>query len=200
MVVLIVLFYTHCSLIESAAYLAGVCGSLLVILVILCWFRKLWIMHTPPLTDAEDNKSYEPKNGILKRLYQLSFYLSNGAGIRTFLYLLIIALLVITSMLHVFELQEMEVVLPNNDPKKYYINAWQITQSLILTICANFLFLRIHFIFKMIVGLTICISYSMFIIEDPMQIFKVSFRCFLLMCVYPFTICHSSRATRSIPR
>lgn len=57
-------------------------------------------MNTPPLTDAGDNKSYEPKNKILKKLYQLSFYLSNGAGVRTFLYLLIITLLVITSMLH----------------------------------------------------------------------------------------------------
>lgn len=67
----------------------------------------------------------------------------------------------------------MEANLPANDPKKFYINAWQITQSLILTICANFLFLRIYFVFKLIIGLAICSIYSIFIIDDPMQIFKV---------------------------
>lgn len=68
----------------------------------------------------------------------------------------------------------MEENLSANDPKKYYINAWQVTQSLILTICANFLFLRIYFVFKLLIGLTICSLYSLFIIEDPMQIFKVN--------------------------
>lgn len=68
----------------------------------------------------------------------------------------------------------MEQNLPMNDPKKYYINAWQITQSLILTICANFLFLRIYFVFKLLIGLTICSIYTLFIIDDPMQIFKTS--------------------------
>lgn len=68
----------------------------------------------------------------------------------------------------------MEETLAVEDPRKFYINAWQITQSLILTICANFLFLRIYFIFKLLIGLTICCIYSLFIIDDPMQIFKVT--------------------------
>lgn len=74
-----------------------------------------------------------------------------------------------------FELQQLENSEDDVD-KFYYINAWQITQSLILTICANFMFLRIYFIFKLLIGLTICCIYSMFIIDDPMQIFKVKER------------------------
>lgn len=150
------------------------CTFILLILVILSWFRKLWIMHTPPLSDNEDNRSYEPRNRAWKNLFQVSFHLSNGAGIRTTLYIVIISLLVVTSLLHMFELQQMEENLPIDDPKKFYINSWQITQSLILTICANFLFLRIYFIFKLMIGLTICCIYSFFIIDDPMQIFKVN--------------------------
>lgn len=76
-------------------------------------------------------------------------------------------------MLLQFELQQLEGEEVSTDPKKFYLNAWQITQSLILTICANFLFLRIYFIFKLIIGLTICVIYSLFIIDDPMNIFKV---------------------------
>lgn len=84
----------------KSVYVVVVCACILVVLLILSWFRKLWIMHTPPLTDAEDNKSYEPKNRAWKSLYQFSFYLSNGAGIRTFLYIVIITILVVTSLLH----------------------------------------------------------------------------------------------------
>lgn len=72
-----------------------------------------------------------------------------------------------------FDLQQLEEEGANTDPKKFYLNAWQITQSLILTICANFLFLRIYFIFKLLVGLAICTIYSLFIIDDPMDIYKV---------------------------
>lgn len=76
------------------------CTFILVMLVILSWFRKLWIMHTPPLSDSEDNRSYEPRNRAWKSLFQLSFHLSNGAGVRTTLYFVIICLLVVTSLVH----------------------------------------------------------------------------------------------------
>lgn len=83
----------------QSVYVVVMCASILIILVILSWFRKLWIMHTPPI-DNEDNRSYEPKNRAWKNLYQISFHLSNGAAVRTSLYLVIISLLVVTSLLH----------------------------------------------------------------------------------------------------
>lgn len=72
---------------------------ILITIVALSWFRKFWIMRTP-VTEDDDLHCYEPKNRVWKSLYQASFHLSNGAGIRTTLYLIIINLLVLTSLLH----------------------------------------------------------------------------------------------------
>lgn len=85
---------------EKSIYVVVVCATILIVLVLMAWFRKMWIMHTPPSTDSEDNKSYEPKNRAWQSLFHFSFYLSNGAGVRTFIYILVISLLVITSLLH----------------------------------------------------------------------------------------------------
>lgn len=54
------------------------------------------------------------------------------------------------------------------------INSWLITQCLICVLCVNFLFLRIHFIIKLIVGIIINGTYTLLILDDPFLIFEVS--------------------------
>lgn len=49
-----------------------------------------------------------------------------------------------------------------------------ITQSLILAICVNFLFVRIHFILKLIVGLIIVVFYSWIIFASFGILFEVT--------------------------
>lgn len=87
------------SLNTKSSYVIVACSAILMVLVVLTWFRKLWIMHTTAMEDDE-NKNYEPNNRVWRSLYQISFQLSNGAIVRTSLYLVVIVLLVITSLLH----------------------------------------------------------------------------------------------------
>lgn len=72
---------------------------MLLVLLALSWYRKLWIMSTP--VDIEDSKKADaPVTFPWNSLFQISYYISNGAIIRTIIYVILILLLSITSLLH----------------------------------------------------------------------------------------------------
>lgn len=54
------------------------------------------------------------------------------------------------------------------------LNPWAITQSLILAICTNFLFVRIHFIFKLLIGACMVGGYSYTIFVEFDFIYSMS--------------------------
>ncbi|GAB0100963.1 Adenylate cyclase [Sergentomyia squamirostris] len=165
----------------SSATVVG--GILIFILIPIAWFKKLWLILTPE-PDDEEAAAPVPKWAITRHLYHLSCWIPGNAIARTIIYILSISLLVMLSFIHLrmvmentAQLQKVELEPRNLDANLSlceYLNAWAVTQCLILTICMNFLFLRIHFIIKFVVGLSICVFYVWLVLVGNASVFTES--------------------------
>uniref|UniRef100_A0A1L8DZY7 adenylate cyclase n=2 Tax=Nyssomyia neivai TaxID=330878 RepID=A0A1L8DZY7_9DIPT len=162
----------------SSATVIG--GVLLLIFIPFAWFKKLWL-HLTPEVDDEERAAPVPKWTITRNIFRLSNWIPQNAVARTIIYIVSISLLTMLSFIHVGtvkETQEMEKELKDNIDaslsKPVYINAWAVTHCLILTICMNFLFLKIHFMIKFTFGSIICIFYTWLVVSGAASIFTES--------------------------
>uniref|UniRef100_A0A7G3AB74 adenylate cyclase n=2 Tax=Lutzomyia longipalpis TaxID=7200 RepID=A0A7G3AB74_LUTLO len=165
----------------SSATVIG--GVVLLILIPFAWFKKLWL-HLTPDVDDEEKAAPVPKWAITRHILRLSNWIPRNAVARTMIYIISISLLTMLSIIHVTRVKDRENSLElNKEVKKdidanltkaTYINAWAVTHCLILTICMNFLFLKIHFMIKFTIGMIICIFYTWLVVFGASSIFSES--------------------------
>ncbi|XP_059613279.1 adenylyl cyclase X E-like isoform X2 [Phlebotomus argentipes] len=164
----------------SSATIVG--GMLLLIFVPFAWFKRLWLIFTPEM-DEDERAAPVPKWAITRHVLRLSNWIPRNAVARTVIYIVSISLLTMLSFIHMTRVRDTTQQIEGQEVKSdlgaelmptKYINAWAVTHCLILTICMNFLFLKIHFMVKFSVGLLICVFYLWLVLSGASTIFTES--------------------------
>uniref|UniRef100_A0A182SF05 adenylate cyclase n=1 Tax=Anopheles maculatus TaxID=74869 RepID=A0A182SF05_9DIPT len=177
--------------------LNGLSGALLFAFIPITWFKKVWDVYTPYSID-DLLRVRKPQSRLMRIFYDFSNDIMGNYVIRTVIYLITIALLVVCSMMYLIEcnydlleqtttsvapamvddsltslLQETRG--PFETPRKNFCtNPWSVTQCLTLAIGMAFLFLRIHFLLKAAVGLFIFFCYCWAIFDELYYYFDSS--------------------------
>ncbi|XP_012279415.1 adenylate cyclase type 2 isoform X2 [Orussus abietinus] len=154
----------------------------LVTLVPLTWTHFVWNRCKDP-HDEQEGQVPQPRNKLLHFMYQTSIKVAWSAFLRTMLYLVIIVMLAACAMLDMmFECQNSDKLGSNNvtstiagpgSAKAECISSpWQMTETCSLAILTSFLFLRVHFILKFLIGCTIVTFYTWNIWTNRSLIFQ----------------------------
>lgn len=77
----------------------GVSTLLMISLVLLVWFKKIWD-YVMPSHEADSNVTTPPANRILKALYDFSFDIMSNALGRTIMYTFVVIITVVASLIH----------------------------------------------------------------------------------------------------
>ncbi|KAJ9579599.1 hypothetical protein L9F63_004784, partial [Diploptera punctata] len=142
----------------------GLSIAVFLVLLPLTWTHYLWNKFKDP--HEEQDTIPEPKNKFLKLLYRASLRVVWSASIRTLLYLIMCFCLTVCTLLELIECNN-DVQNTTNDTNEAYVEEplqdclppWHVTQTCSLTLIMSFLFLRIHFQLKLIVGIIIILAY-----------------------------------------
>lgn len=123
-------------------------------------------MWTPP-DDEAPGQIRMPKLRIFRGILKLSDKIFRSAIARVLIYLISIFLLVISAIIHLAECNFVDEIDEHQehtrvDPllKDHPCNSWAVTQCVILALFTNFMFIRIHFLFKLFIGVIIVGFYS----------------------------------------
>ncbi|KAK9300855.1 hypothetical protein QLX08_006566 [Tetragonisca angustula] len=142
----------------------------LIALMPIAWMHFAWNRYKDPHDEQEGHVPH-PHNKLLCFLYQTSIKVVWSAFLRTILYLVITIMLAACAMFDmIFECKNVSELESNNitssimdpDAAKFDCVAtpWQMTQTCSLAILTSFLFLRLHYILKLIIGTTVVVFYS----------------------------------------
>ncbi|XP_035911813.1 adenylate cyclase type 2 [Anopheles stephensi] len=178
--------------------LNGLSGALLLAFIPITWFKKVWDVYTPYSID-DLLRVRKPQSRLMRIFYDFSNDIMSNYVIRTVIYLITIALLVVCSMMYLIEcnydLLEAQTTTSEATPagndslasllqenrgpfdmsrKSFCTNPWSVTQCLTLAIGMAFLFLRIHFLLKATVGLLIFFCYCWAIFDELYYYFDSS--------------------------
>ncbi|KFB36670.1 AGAP007631-PA-like protein [Anopheles sinensis] len=177
-------------------FLNGFSGALLLAFIPITWFKKVWDVYTPYSID-DLLRVRKPQSKVMRVFYDFSNDIMSNFIIRTVIYLITIALLVVCSLMYLIEcnydlLEQIEAgeipALSDNTTslfqaeratsevvdKRFCTNPWSVTQCLTLAIGMAFLFLRIHFLLKACVGLMIFLFYCWAIFDELYYFFDSS--------------------------
>ncbi|KAL9911197.1 adenylyl cyclase X D isoform 3-T3 [Glossina fuscipes fuscipes] len=155
---------------------------LIIVCIFLSWFKKLWLMFF-----AEADKT-DPDNKILLFLYETSKSLQSSIIARLSIYILIIIICCSATFMQLLDCNNWPVYGSDNDSNgslssqafskdricEEGFNPWGITDSLELTICVVFLFSRIPFVVKLVIGLLISSIYIVIIFVKYALIYESS--------------------------
>ncbi|XP_055593948.1 adenylyl cyclase X E [Uranotaenia lowii] len=148
----------------------GVSGGILFMFIPITWFKKLWDVYTP--YSSEDLlRVRKPQTKILKQFYLFSNNIMGNLTMRTSIYLGTTFVLVTCSLIFLLECSSYPC---DHEGSGYCSNSWSISQSLTLAIGMTFLFLRIHFVLKVMCGIAILLLYSWIIFDEMVCIFQNS--------------------------
>ncbi|XP_035790946.1 adenylyl cyclase X E-like [Anopheles albimanus] len=183
--------------------LNGFSGVLLLAFIPITWFKKVWDVYTPYSID-DLLRVRKPQSKIMRLLYDFSNDIMSNFIIRTVIYLITIALLVVCSLMYLIEcnydllehvkqteeeleglgrhhhneslleLHHDQAMMRVSNMSKFCTNPWSVTQCLTLAIGMAFLFLRIHFLLKAAVGLFIFLFYCWAIFDELYYFFDSS--------------------------
>lgn len=144
-------------------------GSTFLVLfaiLVIVWFQKLWIIFGP-VDDDDPSQIKRPASIWLRKLFKLSGTVMQSALARLFIYISSVILLVVSALIH---LVECDIAVDEDGYRASdasslvqdhpCMNSWSITQSLIIAICTSFFFIRIHFLFKFLIGAIIVAVYG----------------------------------------
>ncbi|XP_024936436.1 adenylate cyclase type 2 isoform X2 [Cephus cinctus] len=142
----------------------------LVALMPLTWMHFIWNRYKDP-HDEHEGHVPQPRNKLLHFMYQTSVKVVWSALLRTSLYLAITIMLAACAMLDMlFECKNTNRLANNNVTSSIAAvgaaeidclsTPWQMTETCSLAILTSFLFLRIHFILKLIIGCSIVVFYT----------------------------------------
>ncbi|XP_055382596.1 adenylyl cyclase X E [Condylostylus longicornis] len=155
--------------------LDGVLFCVLLLFLPLTWYKKLWIVFSKA-PDDETDEPLEPKNIFSKFFYKISDKLMRNFFGRFVIYLLTVGILCVVSLIPLIHCQDDDIKKDDDFYERHRVclNPWAITESLILTLCMTFLFPRIPYLFKFLIGLIIVISYCWIIMSLYYNIYKES--------------------------
>ncbi|XP_043587337.1 adenylate cyclase type 2 isoform X2 [Bombus pyrosoma] len=142
----------------------------LIALLPIAWMHFAWNRYKDPHDEHEGHIPH-PRNKLLCFLYQTSIKVVWSAFLRTVLYLVITIMLATCAMFDmIFECKNVNELTSNNitssvlDPDGTKLDCvatpWQMTQTCSLAILTSFLFLRLHYILKLVIGIIVVIFYS----------------------------------------
>ncbi|XP_046413493.1 adenylate cyclase type 2 isoform X2 [Neodiprion virginianus] len=148
----------------------GIAMAFLVLLLPFTWLHYAWTRWKDPHEEQEGHVP-QPENKLLLFMYQTSVKVVWSTLLRTCLYLVITILLAACAMVDmVVECENVDYLALNNITSSITaIGAsdvecntpqWQMTQTCSLAILMSFLFLRIHFCLKLIIGCSIMGFYT----------------------------------------
>ncbi|XP_017481431.1 PREDICTED: adenylate cyclase type 2 isoform X4 [Rhagoletis zephyria] len=140
--------------------LVGISNIVMILLLALVWYKKLWIMF---ISETESSK---PMKKVSKCLYKLSERIQSNITMRIGMYLVVLVLHstgIILQLIyfgnHINDAANVHILgVARHDVSSF--NAWAITECFMLTICITFLFTRIPFILKLSVGVFTLIFYT----------------------------------------
>ncbi|XP_017887885.1 adenylate cyclase type 2 isoform X2 [Ceratina calcarata] len=140
----------------------------LIALMPIAWMHFAWNRYKDP-HDEHEGQVPHPRNKLLSFLYQTSIKVVWSAFLRTILYLVITIMLVACAMFDmIFECENMDernsndttsIVEPGSN-LDCITTPWQMTQTCSLAILTSFLFLRLHYILKLVIAIAVVSFYS----------------------------------------
>ncbi|XP_012228247.1 adenylyl cyclase X E-like isoform X2 [Linepithema humile] len=155
----------------------------LIALIPLTWMHYMWNRCKDP-HDEHEGHVPQPRNKLLYFFYQTSVKVVWSALLRTILYL------VITIMLAACATFDMLFECKNTDSRNNSLvismseidalnlgciaTPWQMTETCSLAIITSFLFLRIHYAFKFVIGVCVVAFYAWNVWEYRSNIFQPS--------------------------
>nr|XP_033340223.1 adenylyl cyclase X E-like isoform X1 [Megalopta genalis] len=154
----------------STAISYAVAMLFLIVLMPIVWMHFAWNRYQDPHDEHESHVPH-PRNKILCFLYQTSVKVVWSAYLRMILYLVITIMLAACAMFDmIFECKDEDDLASNNitssisEPGaaklKCTATPWQMTQTCSLAILTSFLFLRVHYLLKLAIGIAVVGFYS----------------------------------------
>ncbi|XP_051172100.1 adenylate cyclase type 2-like isoform X3 [Leptopilina boulardi] len=154
----------------------------LIALIPLTWMHFIWNRYKDP-HDEHEGHFPQPTNKLLHFMYQTSIKVVWSALLRTILYLVISIMLATCAMLDLlFECHNSDKLSSNNVTSDIaevgsanldcMSTPWQMTETCSLAILTSFLFLRVHYLLKWLIGVFIVVFYSWNIWYNRALIFK----------------------------
>ncbi|XP_043285821.1 adenylate cyclase type 2-like isoform X2 [Venturia canescens] len=154
----------------------------LIALLPLTWMHFVWNRCKDPHDEYEGHVP-QPKNKLLHFMYQTSIKVVWSALLRTTLYLVITIMLAACAMFDMlFECKNEDAIKSNNATSAIAANGasdaaciskpWQISETCSLAILTSFLFLRVHFALKLLIGIAIVLFYAWNIFSYRSVIFQ----------------------------
>ncbi|CAL7940010.1 unnamed protein product [Xylocopa violacea] len=141
----------------------------LIALMPIVWMHFAWNRYKDPHDEHEGNVPH-PRNKLLCFLYQTSIKVVWSAFLRTILYLVITIMLAACAMFDmIFECKNEDehasnitssVTEPGASKLDCVATPWQMTQTCSLAILTSFLFLRLHYVLKLVIGIAVMAFYS----------------------------------------
>ncbi|XP_054012879.1 adenylate cyclase type 2-like isoform X2 [Hylaeus anthracinus] len=154
----------------STAVSYSVTMLFLIALLPIAWMHFAWNRYKDP-HDEHEGQVPHPRNKLLCFLYQSSLKVVWSTYLRTILYFVITTMLAACAMFDmIFECKNVDDLSTNNvtssiaepgaSDLECIATPWQMTQTCSLAILTSFLFLRIHYILKLVIGVAIVGFYS----------------------------------------
>ncbi|KOC63427.1 Adenylate cyclase type 2 [Habropoda laboriosa] len=142
----------------------------LIALLPIAWMHFAWNRYKDPHDEQEGHVPH-PRNKLLCFLYQTSVKVVWSAVLRTVLYLVITIMLAACAMFDmIFECKNVDehgsnnmtssVIEPGASEVECVATPWQMTQTCSLAILTSFLFLRLHYFLKLVIGIAVVAFYS----------------------------------------
>ncbi|CAK9829019.1 Adenylyl cyclase X E [Anthophora retusa] len=142
----------------------------LIALMPIAWMHFAWNRYKDPHDEQEGHVPH-PRNKLLCFLYQTSVKVVWSAVLRTVLYLVITIMLAACAMFDmIFECKNVDeygsnnitssVIEPGASKVECVATPWQMTQTCSLAILTSFLFLRLHYFLKLVIGIAVVAFYS----------------------------------------
>ncbi|XP_057341311.1 adenylate cyclase type 2-like isoform X2 [Microplitis mediator] len=153
----------------------------LIALLPFTWTHFIWNRCQDP-HDEQDGHIPQPRNKLIHFMYQSSIKVVWSAVLRTVLYLVITIMLAICAMFDMlFECKNDDQSTENNtssvtinyaSESECTPSPWHLSETCSLAILTSFLFLRVHFFLKLIIGFGIVGFYTWNITEYRSSIFQ----------------------------
>nr|XP_034176067.1 adenylate cyclase type 2 isoform X2 [Osmia lignaria] len=142
----------------------------LIALIPIVWMHFAWNRYKDPHDEHEGHVPH-PRNKLLCFLYQTSVKVVWSTFLRTILYLVMTIMLAACAMFDmIFECNNVDELASNNitssvaEPGASKLECvatpWQMTQTCSLAILTSFLFLRLHYLIKLVMGIAVVAFYS----------------------------------------
>ncbi|XP_034482620.1 adenylyl cyclase X E isoform X2 [Drosophila innubila] len=149
----------------------GITICLLTSLLIISWYKKLWIMY---VSDTEQSR---PQAKLSIFLYRMSDYMQGNIVLRIVVYFLIIASYCAVAAMQVIDCSVRDDVVEDDnglmkpmpftfEERVNCFHPWILTNCMTLVIGTSFLFTRIPFIVKTSVAVVITVTYAILVVVE----------------------------------